>query len=144
MKLGFPWNMALCCCSRVEFELSQCWFQGTRPVHPLLRIWQQALEERFTIPLAVSQIISWHTPAAPNLIYPCDHDTTCSIHLMTCEVLECTDPYGLIWPMILTMQMLFMTFNWLIQNSPYQPIQPAHKGYTSSRLWCHAFEIRLQ
>jgi len=50
MKSRFPWNMALLYCSRVFFESSRCCFQAPWPMYPRLRMWQRALEERFTLP----------------------------------------------------------------------------------------------
>jgi len=58
--------MALLYCSRVFFESSRCCFQASRPVYPRLQMSQRALDERFTLPLAISQIISRHTPTSPN------------------------------------------------------------------------------
>ena len=144
MKLRFPWNMALLYYSRVFFELLQCCFQVSQPVYPLLRMWQRALDERFTLPLAISQIISRHTTTLPNLICPHNDDSTCSICLMKHVVLVFKDPHGLIWPMIVTMQKWFTIFTLLIQDHQYLAILALWEGYASSRLWFHAFEIRLQ
>jgi len=116
MKSRFPWNMALLDCSRVFVESSQCCFQASWPVYPRLRMWQQALDELFTLPLAISQMISRHTPTSPNSISPRDDDSTRSIRLMKRVVLVFKDPHGLIWPMIVTMQKWFMIFNLLIQD----------------------------
>ena len=116
MKSRFPWNMALLYCSRVFFESSRCCFQASRPVYPRLQMSQRALDERFTLPLAISQIISRHTPTSPNSISPRDDDSTRSIRLMKRVVLVFKDPHGLIWPMIVTMQKWFTIFNLLIRD----------------------------
>jgi len=116
MKSRFPWNMALLYCSRVFFESSRCCFQVSWPVCPRLRMWQRALDEWFTLPLAIWLIISRQTPTSPNSISPCDDGSTRSIHLMKRVVLVFQDPHGLIWPMIVTMQKWFTIFNLLIQD----------------------------
>jgi len=76
----------------VFFELLWCCFQVSQPVYPLLWMWQQALDEQFTLSSAISQIISWHTPTLLNLISPHNNDSTCSIHLLECVVLVVKDP----------------------------------------------------
>jgi len=116
MKSRFPWNMALLFCSRVFFESSRCCFQASRPVYQPLRMWQRALDERFTLPFALSQTISWHTPTSPNSISPRDDDSTRSIHLVKHVVFVFKDPHGLIWPTIVTMQKWFTRFNLLIRD----------------------------
>ena len=113
MKSRFPWNMALLECSRVFFGLPRCCFQASRPVYPRLRMWQSALDERFTLPLEISQIISQHTLTSPNSISPRDDDSIHSIHLMKSVVLVFKDPHGSIWPMIVTMQKWFTIFKLL-------------------------------
>jgi len=144
MKLRFPWNIALHHCSRVIIESTRCCFQMWRPVYPLLRMWQLALDKRLTLPPVLSQIVSWHTPTSPNSICPRDDDSTRSIHLMKRVVLVFKDSHGLMWPMIVTMQKWFTIFNWLIQDRLYLAVQPSWEGYASSRLWFHAFGMRLQ
>jgi len=57
---------------------------------------QQALDERFMLPLAMSQIISQHTATFPNSISAPDNDRTRSIHSMKGVVLGFKDPHGLI------------------------------------------------
>jgi len=143
IKLRFPWNMALLYCCRVFFESSRCCLQASQPVYPLLRMWHQALDEWFTLPLAISHIISQHTPRLPNSISPHDDDSTHSIRLMKHVVLVFKDTYDLIWPMIVTIQKWFTIFNLLIQDRQSLPVQLSWEGYASSRLWLHAFEIRL-
>jgi hypothetical protein len=88
--------MALLSCSRVFFESSPCCFQASRPVYPRLRMWERALDERFTLPFAISKVISRHTPTSPNLISPRDDDNTHSIRLMKRVVLVFKDPHGVI------------------------------------------------
>jgi len=66
MKSRFPWNMALLDCSKLFFESSWCCFQASQTVYPLLQMWQRALDEQFTLPLAISQIISRYTSTLPN------------------------------------------------------------------------------
>jgi len=144
MKLRFPWNMALLYCSRVFFESSRCCFQLSRPVYPPLRMSQWALDERFTLSLAISQIISRHTSTLSNSISPHDDDCTCSIRSMKHVLLVFKDPHGWIWRIIVTMQKWFTIFNLLIQDHQYLAIQLSQEGYASLRLWFHAFEIRLQ
>ena len=144
MKLGFAWYMALLDCSRVFFELSQCCLQASRPVYPLLWMSQWALEEWFTLPLAISQIISSHTPISPDLICPCDDDSTRSIHSMKGVVHVVQDPHGSIWPTIVTMQQWFTRLKLLIHDHQFLVVQLSREGYASSRLWFHAFEIWLQ
>jgi len=144
MKSRFLWNMAVLYCSRVFFKLSQCCFKVSQPVYPLLRMWQQALDEWFTLPLAISQIIFWYTPISPNLICRHNDDSTSSIHLMKCVVLIFKDQYGLIWPTIVTMQKWFTIVYFGIQDHQYLAVQPSWEGYAASQLWYHVFEIRLQ
>ena len=144
MKLRFPWNTALLYCSRVLFESSRYWFQASQPVYSLLRMWQWTLDKRFRLPLAMTQIISRHTPTSPNSICPRDDDSTPSIHLMKCVVIAFKDPHGLIWWIIVTMQKWFTIFNLLIQDRQYLVVQPLREGYASLPLWFHTFEIRLQ
>jgi len=100
----------------VLFELSRCCFQVSRSFNPLLRMWQRALDEQFTLPAAISQIISQCTPTSPNSI--CDRYTNCtgSVRLMKCVLLVFKDPYRLIGTMIVTLQKWLMTFNLLIQH----------------------------
>jgi len=64
------------------FHLSRCCFPDSRPVWPLLQTWQQALDEWFTLPLTILQIIYRNTPMLPNWIRPSDDDCTRSIWLM--------------------------------------------------------------
>jgi len=111
--------MALLYCSRVFFESSQCCFQASRPVYASLQMWPRALDERFKLPLPLSQIISWYTPRSPNSISPRDDDGTSSIRSKKCVVLVFKDPHGLIWPMTVTMQKWFMIFNLLIRDRQY-------------------------
>jgi len=144
MELRFPWNMALLYSSRVFFQLSWCCFQALWPGYQLMQLWQRAIDERFTLPLAISQIISRHTAMSLSLICPRDYDSTRSIHIMKHVVLVLKDPDGLIWPMIVTMQKWFMIFNLLTQDHQYLAVQLLWEGYALSRLWFHAFEIRLQ
>jgi hypothetical protein len=100
MKSRFPWNMTLLYCPRVYFEPLGCSFQASWPRYPRLRMWQRALDERLTLPLAMSQIISRHTPSSLNSTSPRHDDSTRSIRLMNRVVLIFKDPHGLIWPMI--------------------------------------------
>jgi len=144
MKSRFPWNVALHYCSTVFFESSRGWFQASQPVYTLLQMWQWALDERFTLPLAISQIGSRLTPMSPNWIYPRDDDRTRSICSIKRVVLVFKDPHGLIFPMIVTMQQWFTIFNLLIQECQYFAVHPSGEGYASSRLWFHGFEITHQ
>jgi len=144
MKLRVPWNMAVLYCSRVFFESSRCCFQASRPVYPLLRMWQRALDERFRLLLSISQIIPRHTPTSPDLISPRDDDSTHSIRSMKPVVLVFKDAHGSMWPMIVTMQKWFTILNLLIQDRQYLPVPPSWERYASSRLWFHSFDIRLQ
>jgi len=91
MKLRFPWNMALLWCSWVFFELSLCFFPLSWPVYPLVLMWLRALDEWFTIHLAISQIISSHTPTLPNSIDPRDDDSTHSVRVVKPVVCEFDD-----------------------------------------------------
>ena len=140
----FPWNIALHYCSRVWFGSLQCCLQASRPVYPLLWMWQWALDEWFTLCLAVSPIISQHTPMLPNSICPHADDGTHSLCFMQRVVLVLKDPHGLIWPMIVTMQKWFTIFNLLIQDCQYHAVQMSWEGNASSQLWFDAFENRLQ
>jgi len=79
-------------------------------------MWQRALNEWFTLLLAISHIISRHTPTLASMICPCDDDSTRSVHLMKRVVLVLNDPPGSIWPMIVTMQKWFTVLNLLIHN----------------------------
>jgi len=126
------------------FESSQCCFQVSQPVYPLLRMWQRALDEMFTLHVAISQIISQHTPTSPNSIRPRYNHSTSSIHSMKRVVVVFNDPHGLIWPMIVTMQKWFMILNLLWQDHQYLTFELSREGCASSRLWFHAFDIRLQ
>jgi len=108
--------MALIQCSPVCFESSQCCFQVARPVYPLLRMWQRALDKWFTLPLAITQMIARQTPTSPNSICSHDDDSTRSICSMKSVVRVVKDPHGLIWPMVVTLQKWFTIFNMLIQN----------------------------
>jgi len=83
---------------------------------PTLQMWQWALDELFTLALAVLQIISPHTSMLPYLICPHNDDSTPSIHLMMRVVLDFKDHHGLIWPMIVIMQKWFTIFDLLIQD----------------------------
>jgi len=74
--------MALPGHSSVFFELSWWCFEWSQPVYPLLRLWHRALDEWFIHPLAISWIISWHTPTSPHVIHPCDDDITHPVCLM--------------------------------------------------------------
>jgi len=136
--------MALLYCSSVFFEVSQCCFQASWRVYPLLRMWQRALDQLFPRPLVISQIISWHTPTLPNSICPHNDDSTRSIHSMMRVVLVFKDPHGSIWPMIVAMQNWFTIVNLLIQDHQYFAVQPLWEGCASLQLWFHAFELRLQ
>jgi len=71
-------------------------FQTSRPVYPRLRMSQRTLDERFTLPLALSKSISQRTPTSHNSISPRDDDSTRSIRLMKRVVLVFKDPHGLI------------------------------------------------
>jgi len=144
MKSRFPWNMALHCYSRVFFESSQWAFQVSRPVYPLLRMWQQALDEQFTLPLAIIEIIAQDPPTSPNSICPRNDDSNRSIRLINHVVLVFKDLHGLIWPIIVIMQRWFTLLNLLIHDGPYLALPRSWEGYASLRLWFHAFEIRLQ
>ena len=144
MKSRFPCNMALLYCCWVCFESSWCCFQVSRLVYPMLGMWPRALDERFTLPLAISQIISRHTPTSPNSISPHDDDSTHCIHLPTRLVVVFKDPHGLVWPMIVTMQKWFTIFNVLIQVHQYLAVQLSREGYASLWLWFLPFVIRLQ
>ena len=93
IKSRFPWNMALLYCSGVSFESSRCCLQASRPVYPLLGMWQWALDEWFTLPLAISQIFSWHTPTSHNSIGTRDDDSTRSIRSMKRVVLVFEDSW---------------------------------------------------
>jgi len=116
MKSRFPRNMALHWHSRVLFELLRCWCQASWPVYPLLRMCQRALEDKFTLPVAISQSITRRTPTLPSSIYSCDDESACSIHLIEHVVLAIKKPHGLIWPMIGTMQKWFNIVNLFIQG----------------------------
>jgi len=144
MKSRFPWNMVLLHCSRVFFESSGCCDQASRPVYPLLRMWQPALDEWFTLPLVISHTLSQHTLTLPNSISPHDDGSTRSIRLINDVVPVLKDLHGLFRPMIVTMHKWFTIFNLLIQDCQYLEVQLAQEGYASSRLWFHAFGIRLQ
>jgi len=144
MQSRCPWNVALLQCSRVFIESSRGCVQASWPVYPRSRMWQSALHKQFTLPLAISQIISPHTPTLPNSISPRDNDSTGSIRLMKHLVLLFKNPHGLIWPTIVTIQKWFTIYNLLIQDRQYLPVQLLQVGYLSSQLRFHAFEIRLQ
>jgi hypothetical protein len=116
MKSRFPWNIALLYCSRLFFELSQCCFQASRPVYPRLPMWQWALDKWSTLPFAISEIISRHTPTSPNSITPRDVQNARSIRLMKRVVLVSQARHGLIWPVIVTRLKWFMIFNLLIKH----------------------------
>jgi len=144
MKSRFPRNMGMLYISRVFFESSRSCFHAVQRVKPLLQMWQWAHDEQFTLPVAISQLISRHTPTLPNSFYTCDDDSTGSTRLMKCVVLVFNDPHGFIWPMIVIMQKWFTIFNLLIQDRQYLAVEPLQEGYASSWLWFHAFENRLQ
>jgi len=76
----------------VFLEFLRCCYHASKPVYPLLRMRQWTLDEQFTLPLAISQIICQHTPMSPNSICPRDENSTRSIHLMNRVVLVSTDP----------------------------------------------------
>jgi len=114
MKLRFPWNMALLNLSRLFFELSRCCVQVSQPMYPLLGMWQWPLDERITLALTISQVISWETLASPNSMCLGNDDSTPSVTSMKRLVYIFKDPHCLIWPMILTMQKWFMILNLLI------------------------------
>jgi len=116
MKSRFAWNMALHYCSTVFFESSWCCFQVSWLVYTLLRIWQQALDEQFTLRLEMNQSISRHTPISPNSMSPHDYDSTHSIQSIMRVLIVSKDPHGSIWPIIVTTQKWFMIFNLLIDD----------------------------
>jgi len=110
VKSRFPRSISLLYCSRLFFELLRYWFEASWPGHQLLPMWEWSLDEQFTILLPISQFISLHTCCSPNLIPFCIDNSTDSIHFIKPVVYVFKDPHGLIWPMILTMQMWFMMF----------------------------------
>jgi len=144
MKSRFPCNMALLYCSWVCFEWSWCCFHVSRLVNPMLRMWPRALDEQFTLRLAISQIISLHTPTSANSISTHDDNSSRCIHSTMRSVFVFKDPHGLVWPMIVTMQKWFTIFNVLIQDRQYLAVQLSREGYASLRLWFLPFVIRLQ
>jgi len=94
---------------------------------------QQALDERFTLPVVLSQIICWHTPRSANAICPRDDESTHSIRSIKHVIIIITDPHVLISPMIVTMQKWFTIFDLLIQDYQYLAVQPLREGYASSQ-----------
>jgi len=116
MKSRFPGNMALLNYSGVFFEWSWWCFQVSRPVYPLLRMWQSALDEWFTLPLAISRIISRYTPTSPNWICPCNGHSTRSIRWMERVVVFFKDPRCVIRPKIVTLRKWFTICNSSIQD----------------------------
>jgi len=142
MKSRFHWNMAFLYCSEVFFESSRCSFQSRQPVYQLLRMWQWALDEWFTLPFEITRMVSWHTPTSPNLISLRDDDSSRSISLMKRVVLLLKDPPGLIWQMIVAMQKWFTRFNLFIQDFQYLAVQLSREGYASSQSWFHRLQIR--
>jgi len=108
--------MALLQRFRVFFDLLRGCFQASQLVYTLLRMWHWALDEQFALSLAISQIISRHTPTLPNSICPHDDESTHSVRLMQHAVVAFKDPHGFNWPMIVNMQKWFMIFNFLIQK----------------------------
>jgi len=144
MKSRFPWSIPLLYFSRVFFGLSRCCFPESRPVYWHLRFCQWALDERFTLALAISQFISRHGPTLPKSIFPRDGGSTHSIPWTKHVLLVFKDPHGLIWQMIFTMQKWFVIFNFWIHDRQSLAVLPLGEGNASSRLWFHAFCIRLQ
>jgi len=91
MKSRFPWNTPLLYHSWIFFELSWCWFQVSWPVFSLLQMWQCTLDEQFTLPFAILQIIPRHTSRLPKLICPPNDDSTCSVPLLKSVALVLQD-----------------------------------------------------
>jgi len=116
MKSRFPWNVALHSSYRAFFELSLSCFQASWPVYPHLQMWQWALDTRFTLSLAISQIISTHTHTLRNLIRPANDDSTDSVRLMKHVVCLFKDPTSLNSPMIRTIERWFTIFQSLIRD----------------------------
>ena len=71
---------------------------------------------RFTLPLAIIQIISWHTATSPIVICFRDDCSTHSIRVMMHVVLVFKDLCGIIRSIIVTLQKWFMIFNLLIHG----------------------------
>jgi len=99
----------------VILEESRCSVPISQPLYPLSRMWQLALDELRTPPLAISHIISPHTLKSPNSICPHGDVSSCYVHSMKSVVLVVKYPHGSIQPMIVTMQKWITIFNLLIQ-----------------------------
>jgi len=136
--------MALYYFSRVFFESSAWSIQASRPVYPQLWMWHWAIDELFTLPSAISQILPRQISTLPNLISQGNNDSTCSIYLMKHVVLAFKYPQGLIWTKIVTIQKWFTVINLWIENCQYHSVHLSREGHAISQLWFHLFEIRLQ
>jgi len=130
--------------SRVFCALSRCGSQVSQQVNTIFRLWQGAHDEPFTLPRGMFQIISWYTSMSPNLISPCDDDSTHSICIMKCIMVVFEYPYGLIWSMIVIIPRWFMILNLLIRDHQYLASELSQVGYASSWVWIHVVEIRSQ
>jgi len=94
MKLRFPSNTALLDWSAVFLELPWYRFQGSRPEYPPLDMWQSALDEKFTLTLAILQSPSQHSTRPPNSICPRDDDSTSSIYVRKYAVIVDTRSFS--------------------------------------------------
>ena len=97
------------------FELLRCCFRASWLLYQPLQMWHRAIDEQFTVPLAISRIVSQHTPISADLISPHNDDCTRSVCKMKFVVLVFKDPHCFSWPMIVSMQKWFTIFNLLIQ-----------------------------
>jgi len=98
-------------------------------------MWQRPLDERFTLSLVGSQVISPHTITWPNLNCPRNDGSKRSIRSLKRVVLVVINRPGLHWPMIVTTQKWFTICNLLIKVHQQQLQVPSGTPGCSRRLW---------